>query len=393
MGYFSTIKEGMVFAFAPPAVVELGSATGFVFELIDQGSMGHEALMQARNDLLGKARQNPNLRNVRPNGLDDVEQYNLDIDLAKAQALSVPIGEMYTTISALWAGMYVNDFMDKGRTKKVILQADAPFRMQASDFGRYYVRNSLGEMVPFSAFMGGHTSKGSPRLERYNGMPSAEFFGEAGPGKSSGQAMRIMEEIARDLPAGFGFSWSGLSREERMSGAQAPALYAISLLVVFLVLAALYESWSIPFAVMLIVPFGVIGAVGGASLRGMSNDVFFQVGLLATVGLSAKNAILIVEFAKDLEKSGQDLIEAVLLAVRLRLRPIIMTSLAFMLGVLPLAVSTGAGSGAQNAIGTAVFCGTVVATLCCIYFTPVFFVLIRHAFKGKSPVQAEAAQT
>jgi multidrug efflux pump len=312
-----------------------------------------------------------------------VEQYNLDIDLAKAAALGVPINELYTTISAFWGGMYVNDFMDKGRTKKVYLQADAPFRMQASDFNRYHARNSRGEMVPFSAFISGHSTFGSPRLERYNGMSSSQILGEAAPGKSSGQAMTIMEQLAGELPAGFGFSWSGLSHEERASGAQAPALYALSLLVVFLCLAALYESWSIPFSVMLIVPFGVIGALGGAALRGMNNDVYFQVGLLATVGLSAKNAILIVEFAKELEEAGQDLIEAVVQAVRMRLRPIIMTSMAFMLGVLPLAISTGAGSGSQNAIGTAVFCGTLVATFCCIYYTPIFFVVISRVFKVK----------
>ena len=391
MRYFSTIKEGMVFVFAPPAVVELGSATGFSFELIDQGGMGHDALIQARNQLLAKARQNPNLMNVRANGLDDVEQYNLDIDLAKAAALGVPINELYTAIAAFWGGLYVNDFMDKGRTKKVIFQADAPFRMQASDFNRYHIRNNLGEMVPFSAFMSGHSTFGSPRLERFNGMPSSEILGEAAPGRSSGQAMQIMEELASQLPVGFGFSWSGLSHQERMSGDQAPALYALSLLVVFLVLAALYESWSIPFSVMLIVPFGIIGALGGAMMRGMDNDVYFQVGLLAIVGLSAKNAILIVEFAKDLEEAGRDLVDAILQAARMRLRPIIMTSLAFMLGVLPLAISTGAGSGAQNAIGTAVFCGTLVATLCCIYFTPIFFVLIRRIFKGKTEQTVKTA--
>jgi multidrug efflux pump len=390
MQYFSTIKEGMVFAFAPPAVVELGQASGFDFVLIDRGGMGHEALMQARNELLAKAWQHPGLRGVRPNGLDDVEQYNLDIDLPRAAALSIPISELYTTIAAFWGGLYVNDFMDKGRTKKVIFQSDAPFRMQASDFNRYHVRNALGEMVPFSAFMSGHSTFGSPRLERYNGMPSMEILGQAAPGLSSGQAMAIMEELARGLPEGFDFSWTGLSYQERMSGAQAPLLYAISLLVVFLCLAALYESWSIPFSVMLIVPFGVIGALGGATLRGMDNDVYFQVGLLATVGLSAKNAILIVEFAKDLEEAGHGLIDAMLQAVQMRLRPIIMTSLAFMLGVLPLAISTGAGSGGQNAIGTAVFCGTLAATFCCIYFTPIFFVLIRRVFKGKN---RQAAQT
>ena len=391
MGYFSQIKEAMIFMFAPPAVTELGQASGFDFELIDRGNTGHEALMQARNQLIGMARAHPELTSVRPNGMDDVEQYDLDIDLAKAAALSVPIEELYTTISAFWGSMYVNDFMDKGRTKKVYLQADAPSRMQASDFNRYYVRNTKGEMAPFSAFMTGHPTYGSPRLERYNGLPSIEILGEAAPGKSSGQAMLIMEDLARKLPGGYDFSWTGLSYQERMSGSQAPTLYAISLLVVFLCLAALYESWSIPFSVMLVVPFGVIGALGGATLRGMSNDVYFQVGLLTTVGLSAKNAILIVEFAKELEEAGQEVIEAMVHAVRLRLRPIIMTSLAFILGVLPLAISTGAGSGSQNAIGTAVACGTLVATFCCLFYTPIFFVVISRVFTVKIEQKAKTS--
>ena len=389
MRHFSTIKEGMVFAFAPPAIVELGQATGFSFILVDQGNMGHDALMQARNELLGKARQNPNLRNVRANGLDNVEQYNLDIDLAKAKALGVPINELYTTISAFWASTYVDDFMDKGRPKKVILQADAPFRMQAGDFNRYHVRNALGEMVPFSAFMTGHFTYGSPRLERFDGLPSIEILGEAAPGRSSGEAMAIMESLAAELPPGFGVAWSGISYEERMAGDQALLLYALSLLVVFLCLAALYESWSIPFSVMLIAPFGVIGALGGATLRGMNNDVYFQVGLLATVGLSAKNAILIVEFAKALERAGRGVVEAMLEAVRMRLRPIIMTSMAFFFGVLPLALSTGAGSGAQNAVGTAITCGTLAATFFCLYYTPIFFVLIRSVFRAKFEQKAE----
>ena len=391
MGYFSQIKEALIFIFAPPAVIELGQATGFDFELIDRGALGHEALMQAKDQLLSLARQHPDLVNVRANGLDDVEQFDLDIDLAKAAALSVPIDELYTTITAFWGGMYINDFMDKGRTKKVYLQADADYRMQASDFNRYHVRNAVGEMVPFSAFMTGHSTYGSPRLERYNGLPSLEILGEARHGSSSGQAMLIMEELAKELPFGFDYSWTGLSYQERMSGDQAPALYAISLLVVFLCLAALYESWSIPFSVMLIVPFGIIGALGGATLRGMNNDVYFQVGLLTTVGLSAKNAILIVEFAKELEESGQDVIDAMVHAVRLRLRPIIMTSLAFILGVLPLAISTGAGSGSQNAIGTAVACGTLVATFCCLFYTPIFFVVISRVFKVKIEQKAKTA--
>lgn len=383
MAKFSQISEGLVFAFAPPAVMELGNATGFDFELLDQGGLGHEALMAARGQLLAKASARPELRNVRPNGLADVEQYTLDIDLAKAGALGLNVNDIYSTISAFWGSSYVNDFLDKGRTKKVYLQADAPFRMQASDFNRYYVRNLKGEMVPFSAFLTGHSAYGSPRLERYNGLSSIEILGEAAQGKSSGQAMLVMEELAKELPSGFGFTWTGLSFQERMSGSQAPALYAISLIVVFLCLAALYESWSIPFSVMLVVPFGVIGALAGAYLRGLSNDVYFQVGLLTTVGLSAKNAILIVEFAKELEEAGQDLIAATVHAVRLRLRPIIMTSLAFILGVLPLAISTGAGSGSQNAIGTGVMAGMIAATSLGIYYTPIFFVVISKVFKVK----------
>ena len=310
-------------------------------------------------------------------------QYNLDIDLAKAGALSVPLSEINSTIAAFWGSSYVNDFTDKGRTKKVMLQADAPFRMQAEDFKRFYVRNTKGDMVPFSAFISGRNATGSPRLERYNGLPSVEILGQPAQGRSSGQAMAIVEELASKLPNGFGSSWTGLSYQERQSGNQAPALYAISLTVVFLCLAALYESWSIPFSVLLVVPLGVIGALGGAFMRGLNNDVYFQVGLLTIIGLSAKNAILIVEFAKELEEEGQDLIEATVHAVHLRLRPIIMTSLAFILGVLPLAISTGAGSGSQNAIGTGVMCGMITATTLGVFYTPIFFVVVSRLFKVK----------
>ncbi len=382
---FGQIKEGMVLAFAPPAVMELGNATGFDFELIDQAGLGHDELMKARDTLLASAKVRPELigSSVRHNGLSDVGQYNLEIDLAKAGALSVPLSEINSTIAAFWGSMYVNDFTDKGRTKKVILQADAPFRMQADDFKRFYVRNTKGDMVPLSAFTTGNTGTGSPRLERYNGLSSVEILGQPAPGRSSGQAMAVMEELASKLPSGFGFSWTGMSYQERMSGNQAPALYAISLTVVFLCLAALYESWSIPFSVLLVVPLGVIGALGGAFLRGLNNDVYFQVGLLTIIGLSAKNAILIVEFAKELEEEGQDLIEATVHAVHLRLRPIIMTSLAFILGVLPLAISTGAGSGSQNAIGTGVMCGMLTATGLGVFYTPIFFVVVSRLFKVK----------
>jgi Cation/multidrug efflux pump len=320
---------------------------------------------------------------VRPNGLDDVPEYNVDIDQQKAKALNLSLATINETLSSAWGSAYVNDFIDKGRVKKVYIQADAPFRMLPGDLDRWYVRNTLGEMVPFSTFATGHWSYGSPRLERYNGRPAVEILGMPAPGKSSGEAMAAVEEIASKLPEGIGYEWTGLSYQERLAGAQAPMLYAISLLVVFLCLAALYESWSVPFAVMLVVPLGVIGALLAANLRGLANDVYFQVGLLTTIGLSAKNAILIVEFAKALHEGGRSLFEATLEAARLRLRPILMTSLAFILGVLPLALSRGAGSGSQNAIGTGVMGGMISATVLAIFFVPVFFVLVFRSFPGK----------
>ncbi len=391
---FSAIPEASVFAFAPPAVAELGFANGFDFELVDRAGQSHEQLIQARDDLLHAARQNKNLRSVRPNGLDDVDQLTLHIDLAKAGAQSLDKAEINTAIAAYWGSAYVNDFMDKGRTKKVYLQADANYRMQASDFNRYYVRNALGDMVPFSSFLTiDDQTKGSPRLERYNGVPSIEIMGEAAPGQSSGQAMSIMEELAKDLPPGFGYEWTGLSFQEKMVGDQAIMLYALSLIIVFLCLAALYESWTIPLSVLMVVPLGIIGAIVGVTLRGMENDVYFQVGLLTVVGLSAKNSILIVEFAKEMHKSGMGLLEATLEAVHLRLRPIVMTSLAFILGVLPLAVSSGAGAGGQNALGTSVCCGMIAATALGIYYTPIFFVLVTRLFspsKHKNELEKNA---
>ena len=384
MQAFADIPEASIFAFAPPAVAELGFANGFDFELVDRAGQSQEELVNARDGLLAAARQNRNLHSVRPNGLDDVEQLKLNIDLAKASAQSLDKAEINTAIAAYWGSVYVNDFMDKGRTKKVYLQAAANYRMQASDFNRYYVRNSQGDMVPFSSFLTvDDKAKGSPRLERYNGVSSIEIMGEAVAGQSSGQAMAIMEELAKDLPPGFGFEWTGLSFQEKMVGDQAIMLYALSLIIVFLCLAALYESWTIPLSVLLVVPLGVIGALIGVSLRGMNNDVYFQVGLLTVVGLSAKNSILIVEFAKEMHKSGMELFEATLEAVKLRLRPIIMTSLAFILGVLPLAVSTGAGSGGQNALGTAVCSGMIAATALGIYYTPIFFVLVTRLFSSR----------
>ncbi|TKU38820.1 efflux RND transporter permease subunit [Citrobacter sp. wls757] len=379
---FSQIRDGLVFPFNMPAIVELGTATGFDFELIDQGGLGHAALTQARNQLLGMVAKHPDLLvRVRPNGLEDTAQFKLDVDQEKAQALGVSLSDINETISAALGGYYVNDFIDRGRVKKVYVQADAKFRMLPEDINNLYVRSANGEMVPFSTFSSAHWIYGSPRLERYNGMPSMELLGEAAPGRSTGEAMALMENLAEKLPNGIGHDWTGMSYQERLSGNQAPALYAISLIVVFLCLAALYESWSIPFSVMLVVPLGVVGALLAASLRGMNNDVYFQVGLLTTIGLSAKNAILIVEFAKDLmDKEGKGLIEATLEASRMRLRPILMTSLAFILGVMPLVISHGAGSGAQNAVGTGVMGGMLTATLLAIFFVPVFFVVVRRRF-------------
>ena len=390
MGAFSQIKEAMVFAFVPPAVLELGTASGFNVQLQDRAGLGHDALIAARNQFLGMAMQDKRLVGVRPNGQDDVAEYQLDIDHAKAGALGVSVSDINDTLATAWGGTYVNDFIDRGRIKKVYLQADADARMKPEDLSRWYVRNRAGEMVPLSAFTTAHWTYGSPRLERFNGQPSVELQGQGAPGLSSGDAMAAVEEIIAKLPPGIGYEWTGTSFEERRSGSQAPALYALSLLVVFLCLAALYESWSVPFAVMLVVPLGVLGALLAAFGRGLSNDVYFQVALLATIGLSAKNAILIVEFAKaQMEKEGKDLITATLEAVRMRLRPILMTSLAFGFGVLPLAIASGAGSGAQNAVGTGVLGGTIAGTLLGIFFIPLFYVVIKRIFKDKP--QAEGA--
>ncbi|MCB5208163.1 efflux RND transporter permease subunit [Methylovorus mays] len=379
MGYFSQIREAMVFAFIPPAVVELGNATGFDLQLQDRAGVGHDVLMQARNQMLGMASANPALVGVRPNGQEDSPQYKLDIDRAKANALGISLADINSLLSTAWGSSYVNDFIDRGRIKRVYLQGDASARMDPKDFEKWFVRNANGEMVPFSSFATAHWAYGSPRLERYNGLSSTEIMGSPAPGHSTGEAMAIMESLASKLPPGIGYEWTGLSYQERMTGSQAPALYALSLLIVFLCLAALYESWSIPFAVMLVVPLGVVGALIAASLRGLSNDVYFQVGLLLTIGLSAKNAILIVEFAKEQMEQGKEMVEATLEALRLRFRPIVMTSLAFILGVLPLAISSGAGSGAQNALGTGVIGGMITATVLAILFVPLFFVAVRRS--------------
>jgi len=381
MGPLSQIKEAMIFPFNLPAITALGTSTGFDFFLQDRGGLGHEKLIEARNQLLGMAAQNSNLTRVRPNGMEDAPQYNLDVDYEKAMAFGITVADINTTLSTAWGSYYVNDFINNGRIKKVYLQADAPYRMQPEDVNYWYVRNSTGEMVPFNTFTTGHWSFGSPRLERFNGNPAVEIVGEAAPGKSSGEAMAIIGQLVAQLPSGIGYEWTGASFQETQAGSQAPALYAISLLVVFLCLAALYESWSVPFSVMLAVPLGVLGALMAAYFRGLENDVYFQVGLLTTIGLSAKNAILIVEFAKRRYDKGKDLVEATIKACRLRLRPILMTSLAFMLGVLPLAISTGAGANSRHAIGTGVLGGMLSATVLAIVFIPLFFVVVMRLFK------------
>ncbi|BBU03900.1 efflux RND transporter permease subunit [Aeromonas veronii] len=388
MGYLFSIKEAQVFAFNLPPIPELGTATGFDFFLQDRGGIGHDKLMAARNQLLGMAAQDPNLVRVRPNGMEDTPQLDIKIDYEKALAQGLSIADINNTLAAAWGSSYVNDFVDRGRIKKVYMQADAPFRMNPEDLKLWYVRNSAGQMVPFSAFASSEWSFGSPRLERYNGVPAMEIVGEAAPGKSTGDAMTAIEQMVKQLPEGVGIEWTGLSFQERQAGSQAPALYAISLLVVFLCLAALYESWSIPFSVMLVVPLGVLGAILAATLRGLENDVYFQVGLLTTIGLSAKNAILIVEFAKELYDKGMGLGEAVVEAARLRLRPILMTSLAFILGVLPLVISSGAGASSRNAIGTGVMGGMISATVLAIFFVPLFFVLVMRYFTKHSSKEA-----
>ncbi|MNG65596.1 Multidrug efflux pump subunit AcrB [compost metagenome] len=387
---FSKINEARVIASSPPAITGLGNSSGFDAELEDHAGLGHAKLMAARDQLLQLAGDNPLLARVRHNGLDDGPQLQINIDQRKAQALGVAVDDINNTLSTAWGSTYVNDFVDRGRVKKVYVQAAAPFRMLPGDIDKWYVRNSAGGMVPFSAFSTSHWEYGSPRLERYNGSSAVEIVGEAAEGVSTGTAMAEMEKIVSQLPTGFGLEWTAMSYQERLSGSQAPALYAISLLVVFLCLAALYESWSIPFSVMLVVPLGVIGAVAATWLRGLENDVYFQVGLLTIIGLSAKNAILIVEFANELNHKGQDLMSATLEASRMRLRPILMTSLAFIFGVLPMTISSGAGSGSQHAVGTGVMGGMISATLLAIFFVPLFFVLVRRRFPGKPSPAANA---
>ena len=385
MKAFSQIRNAMVFAFPPPSVIEMGTATGFDFQLLDRGGLGHDKLMAARNQLLGMAAKDARLTKVRPNGLEDVPEYRLDVDWERAGALGVPITSIYNDISGAFGSAYVNNFIQGGRVKRVFLQADAPYRMLPKDIEKLYVRNTTGKMVPFSAFASAHWTSGSPKLERFNGFPSMNIQGEPAPGKSSGEAMTAMEEMAAKLPQGIGFEWNALSYQERMASSQGPLLYAFSILVIFLCVAALYESWPIPLANLLMLPLGVFGATLATWGRGMHNDVYFQIGFLTTLGLTTKNAILIIQFAQERMARGEGLIDAILGAVRVRFRPVIMTSLAFFFGVLPLAISTGAGAGAMNAIGTAVTGGMLSATFIDLFYIPLLFVVVSRRFKGNRP--------
>jgi multidrug efflux pump len=385
MGAFSQIKDAMAFAFAPPAMPELGTAAGFNFFLKDNANQGHEALLAARNQLLGAAAQSKLLTKVRPNGQEDTPQFRIEVDTEKASALGLSLANINGTLSTAWGGQYIDDFVDRGRVKRVYMQSEAKFRMTPEDFKLWSVRSNDGKMVPFTSFATSRWEYGSPRLERYNGVPAMEIQGEAAPGVSSGDAMNEIERLAAQLPAGYGIEWTALSYQERQAGSQTAVLYTLSLLIVFLCLAALYESWTVPTAVLLVAPLGVLGAVLANMLAGMPRDVYFQVAMLTTVGLSSKNAILIVEFAKANLERGMSLVDATMHAVRDRLRPIIMTSLAFGLGVLPLAIATGAGSGAQRAIGTGVLGGMVVGTVLGVFFVPLFFVVVQRLFSRKQP--------
>jgi multidrug efflux pump len=391
--FFGSLKDANVIAVPPPAVLELGNTAGFDMMLQNRGGLSHDDFLAARNQLLGMAAQNPALAGVRPNGVEDAPQFKLDIDREKASALGVSIADINSTLQTGWASTYVNDFIDRGRVKRVYVQGEPGSRMQPDDLNRWYVRNKEGSMVPFSAFGRGEWTYGPQKLVRFNGVPAYQIQGGPAPGRSSGEAMRAMEEIVAKLPAGVGLEWNGLSYEEKASGSQAPLLYALSLAIVFLCLAALYESWSIPATVLLVVPLGVLGAVLATLARSLTNDAYFQVGLLVTIGLAAKSAILIVEFAKENFDHGQDIVEAVMHAAKQRLRPILMTSLAFMAGVMPLAISSGAGSGAQHAVGTGVIGGMLASTILAVFFVPVFFVVILRYFKVKPvTMKVEEAQ-
>ncbi|PHS50480.1 hydrophobe/amphiphile efflux-1 family RND transporter [Alteromonas sp. KS69] len=379
-GAFSQIEDASAFPIVPPPIMELGNATGFDMQLVDRGSNGHVALMNARNQLLGMAAQNPKLAGVRPNGLSDVPQFKVNIDSEKASALGLNLSEINSALQIAWGSSYVNDFIDKGRIKRVYMQADAKYRMSPDDLDKWFVRNADGDMVAFSTFASTEWVYGSPKLERFNGISSVNIQGSPAEGISSGEAMEEMEKLVAQLPDGYAIEWSGLSFEEQQAGSQAPMLYAISILIVFLCLAALYESWSVPFAVMLVVPLGILGSVTAAFLFNLPNDVYLQVAFLTTVGLAAKNAILIVEFAKEQYEEGIDLMTAVSNAASQRFRPILMTSMAFILGVTPLAMASGAGSASQNAIGIAVMGGMFAATFLAIFFVPMFYVMVEKLF-------------
>ena len=390
---FSRIKDATVMAFVPPAILEMGNAMGFNLYLQDNSGVGHAALMEARNQFLQLANQHPKLRAVRPNGKDDEPQFQVNIDDEKARALQVSIASINETMSAAWGSMYVNDFIDRGRVKRVYIQGEDTARISPEDFEKWYVRNALGEMVPFSAFATGEWVFGSPKLERYGGISSVEILGEPAPGYSTGDAMVAIAEIMQELPPGIGLSYTGLSYEEIQTGDQAPMLYALTVLIVFLCLAALYESWSVPVSVMLVVPLGILGAVLATLWRDLAADVYFQIGLMTTVGLSAKNAILIVEFAKELyEKEGLPLVKAAVEAAKLRLRPIIMTSLAFTFGVLPMALAAGAGAGSQHSVATGVVGGMITATVLALFFVPLFYVVVVKLFEGRKKSQQVVAE-
>ncbi|OQB91823.1 MAG: Multidrug efflux pump subunit AcrB [Verrucomicrobia bacterium ADurb.Bin118] len=391
MATFARMRQAMVFAFPPPPVVELGTARGVDFQLVDRGGLGHDALMAARNQFLYLASQDPRLANVRPNGMEDVPEFRVDVDWEKAGALGVPINAVHNTLSAAFGSTYVNNFIQGGRVKRVYVQADAPFRRLPSDLEKIYVRNTAGKMVPFASIASTRWTTGSPRLERFNGFASMNIQGEPAPGHSTGDAMRAFEEIVAKLPPGIGHDYTGVSYQERMASTQTAPLYAFSILVIFLCLAALYESWPIPVSILLALPLGVLGGVIASSLRGLPNDVYFQIGLLTTLGLTTKNAILIVQFAKARYEQGLGLIEATLEGTRLRFRPIVMTSLAFGGGVLPLALASGAGAGAMTAIGTSVLGGMVTGTVLVILFSPLFFVLIEKTFGRRKPRPAAPA--
>ena len=388
---FSKIRNAMVFCFPPPSVIELGTSKGFDFQLQDRGGVGHEALMAARNQLLGMVAKDSRLAAVRPNGMEDVPEYRVDVDWEKAGALGVPITSIHNTLSAAFGSAYVNDFIQGGRVKRVYVQADAPYRMTPEDLDKIYVRNTAGKMVPYASSASGRWTSASPRLERYNAFPALNIWGEAAPGKSSGDAMRAMEEIVAKLPKGIGFDWTGVSYQERMASSQAPLLYAFSMVVIFLCLAALYESWTVPISILLVLPLGVIGGILASSLRGLPNDVYFQIGLLTTLGLTTKNAILIVQYAMNKLQEGMGLVEATLEGAKLRFRPIVMTSLAFGFGVLPLTLATGAGAGAQNAIGTSVLGGMATGTFLAVFFIPLFYFMIYRLVEKRRPTEGARA--